>query len=40
MGETLDRIDPAVGNDVWGVFLADVSTGLYASKAWLDLPDC
>ena len=43
LAETLHRIDPAVsalGGEFWGDFLADVGMGNYASKGWLNQPDC
>ncbi len=42
LGETLDRIDPAVpirGGEFWADFLADVGMGNYASEDWLNPPD-
>ena len=42
-GEILDRIGPArpvMGGEFWGDFLADVGMGNYASKDWLNPPDC
>jgi hypothetical protein len=39
LGEILDRIDPATpvrGDECWGVFLADVGMGNFASETWVD----